>query len=679
MNTGTPLHPSMGPAVLAHLSQFAELDTLKARHPGATEIFVAGQAVASALSELYGDGRCVAYNDVDAFVMDDNAVRTRQILTTLDFEQTRFGLEYGRLTTELISVYDVRRTYRHELLNEVVCRPSVDFARFPAQTARAFLESFDLNCVQVGVRLSDQALVWTPAFEDFLRTRQMLVMNVKTPVHTAIRWFKKKTELAGIYGHDEHAMELLVAMAQRVTARLGSTRYPHHTRMLQAQAQFGPQYAAKAEAVYSQLAPYFELRTVPQTSSGRAISLYTLAPRADADARLLDDTLVEDPLLPLYARALQGHWRKPVCERVLGLIGRPHEHLGRLSLSVHGMDTLASTRSNAHLDQMDAVYRKHPGLGAVLGQLNPGQQHAFLTALVPLAREKGTWVYGIFERLDSNERKALEESTPETMSAAISNVFEIQCAEMERRAREGANRTGELGQLAAVSHGGFRFELLSTFQALAEEGERMHHCVAGYFNRVAEGGTRIVALRKHRVEDSLTMEVCRTNGRWRLHQLRGLLNRFATDEEKRIALEYVAAMNLQAKLGVFGRKLSAVALLAAARRLTGFVPESVWTPKSLRYPWQRTRRHRFDRWVRAKATALLVGPDVGSYVVRDQGAWMSPLAVPWPALARAMMTSTSLRAATRLRLLSHEQAEWKMSQRLLDTRRVSALEPDLPF
>jgi hypothetical protein len=671
------LHPSMGPAVLAHLRQFADTETLKRRHPGATEIFVAGQAVASALSELYGDGRCVAYNDVDAFVMDPQVVRDRQILATLDFEHSQFALDYGRLVVELVSVYDVRKTARTGMLNEVVCRPGVDFARHPARSTHAFLNSFDLNCVQVGVRLSDGALAWTPAFEEFLRTRQMLVMNVKTPVHTAIRWIRKKAELAGVYGHDEHAMQLLAAMAQRAVSRMDadSLRY---RRVLQAQTQFGPQYAAKAQAVATQLAPYFELQPVSQAANGKSLALATLVPRAGIDARLLDKN-VEDSLLPLYARALQGHWRRPVCERVLEVLGRPREHLARVSLSVHGMDVVTSTRSNAHLDQMDLVYRKHPGLAVVLNHLDVSQQHAFVSAVASLAREKGLWAYGIFEQLSAEHCRELGETDATALAQAVVRRFEAQCAELERLAAQGAQRAGEVGPLAATEYGGFRLRLLITFQDLAQEGERLHHCVAGYFASVTEGSTRIVSLRKPRAEDSLTMELRRVNGRWRLHQLRGLQNRSATQDERKIALRYAAAVNLQAALGAWSRRLPAATLLGAVERLARVLPESLLVPGALGRTRAPTRRKRLQRWWRTRVMTLLVGPDVSAYLVRHGRSWASAHSVPGLAFWQAMAKSAGLRLATAAGVLSKEQANSRLTQRVLDVRSKDVLEADLPF
>jgi len=57
------------------------------------------------------------------------------------------------------------------------------------------LKGFDLNCCQVGINLETRQLIYTPEFEKFLFGRQLKVVTLYTPFHTAIRVFKKMEEL----------------------------------------------------------------------------------------------------------------------------------------------------------------------------------------------------------------------------------------------------------------------------------------------------------------------------------------------------------------------------------------------------------------------------------------------------------------------------------------------------
>lgn len=302
-----PLHKDMGPAVLRHLAQFGEFSGLQEKH-GAQEGYIAGQAVASAVSELFRSGFGVVYNDVDAFLFSRNfADNTRKVLSTITSFDLHRENHYGQVILSSHAVYAVNSTAREGMLNEVLCR-YCEFAPSDSdRMAQAFLRSFDLNCVQVAVRLHDQQLVWTPAFEQFLATQELLVMNVKTPVHTAVRWFKKKAELEGVFGHDDKTMALLATSLARVRQRLSECESTEGAgimwqRMLRAQTSFGKVYAEKAADVAGDLGRYFEVVNV----TDRQIALQTLVSRGCEMPELVAAPC-SDLVLPTYARALQGH------------------------------------------------------------------------------------------------------------------------------------------------------------------------------------------------------------------------------------------------------------------------------------------------------------------------------------------------------------------------------------
>jgi len=61
------------------------------------------------------------------------------------------------------------------------------------------LDTFDLNCVQVGINPKNKTIHWTPEFEAFLHSRQLDVAWCGTPMHTAVRAEKKYKELKGVF------------------------------------------------------------------------------------------------------------------------------------------------------------------------------------------------------------------------------------------------------------------------------------------------------------------------------------------------------------------------------------------------------------------------------------------------------------------------------------------------
>lgn len=57
------------------------------------------------------------------------------------------------------------------------------------------LESFDINCCQLGYDLKEKKFYWTGEFIDFLKSKELKISNLSSPSHSAIRLVKKKNEL----------------------------------------------------------------------------------------------------------------------------------------------------------------------------------------------------------------------------------------------------------------------------------------------------------------------------------------------------------------------------------------------------------------------------------------------------------------------------------------------------
>ncbi len=247
-----PLNPEMGPTVLAHLGKFA---TLPARG------IVAGQAVASALEDIYGGGGGV-YNDVDVFMQLLSPVATRfhegKMLDTVEnFELTISNLprknedyDHLKLVPTLTSnrTYTVEGTSRRDLLNMVFykSRGKRDEASYQV------LSGFDLNCVRVGVDLASKRLIWDRHYAEFLATSEVRIVVASTPLHSLMRLLKKKQELPKVHINLEASAVIANVMRQReVVADLQPTRHAAYW--------FGPKYIQLARTLKEDLAPYFSL------------------------------------------------------------------------------------------------------------------------------------------------------------------------------------------------------------------------------------------------------------------------------------------------------------------------------------------------------------------------------------------------------------------------------------
>jgi hypothetical protein len=243
----------MGAAVLTHLRRLVVLPERG---------FVAGQAVASSLDDLYGAGGGV-YNDVDVFIRAPSFTTPRERLVLLPSRfttqlclQPAPGAAYDHLalrhTVISAPTYTISGVRRRDLLNEVFYTTSKVLG--PLESARCVLTSFDINAVHVGVDIATGELVWDLAFEHFARTSELRLCALHTPYHSLVRLLRKQQELPRVTVNAE-ASASLVGLLSTPGVRRSIEMHKAATFW------FGAKYAEQAQAVRRELSPYFSLRT----------------------------------------------------------------------------------------------------------------------------------------------------------------------------------------------------------------------------------------------------------------------------------------------------------------------------------------------------------------------------------------------------------------------------------
>lgn len=550
MKNAIVLREDMGPLVLARLKEFVNFPERG---------YVAGQAVASALFELFGDGRAVVYNDVDVFREYTDAEyqeatyrrsqltdaheklfwehhaahladsgppaprRYRRAKNLCTFTTQEVTNDYGQLIFTSQKQYEVAETRRDGMLNEVICE-------FLTNDMQAFLRTFDLNAVQVGVNLETGQLHWTRTFERFCTSYQLSIVTLHTPLHSLIRYFKKKQELQGIFGNDERMVEMVGAAYHLGCGEDGVLEDYHNLRW-----HFGTLYKERLDAVAGFILPHFEL-TRPANNSGQ---VYLLTPRFDIPADLrANDNIVFD--LPARSYALREKHRKGMQER-LGYLCE-HRTFGsqksvsftRASWLAQGQAFVAGNVTAAEMQQIDKVVGMHVALRIHLRGLSLDAQWSRVKALKTAASERGLWVYGAFETISDVDAPweepgfsaFLDEEAvrlSQTLAKAILPLFRLD---------------------------GYDIKELTTGMALANEGEELHHCVGGYARSVEAGHSRIVSFRRgDNIHDYLTMELTYDGVAWCNNQFLGLLNRDANPEECLLGEEYARYFNLASVFG----------------------------------------------------------------------------------------------------------------------------------
>lgn len=570
-----PPHQSMVPAIIEHLRQFGDLPK---------EGLLTGQAVSSAISELFGDGRAVAYNDLDIFLPyqgvaskndeDYSAIAdnirdfmNKQAIAKVHHSALIVKQEYGFLCYDLERRYRLAKTEREGMLNRVYCTfKNSDYAA-------DVIASFDLNCVQVGIQLETGKLIWSRHYEEFLRTGQLDIVNLSTPTQSIIRYFTKLKELEGLYGDSERLIEL-VAMSMQGTSQDG-TFISSTSAMTTA---FGDRYKKKFDGVESDLQPYFSLTS----EKIHDINVYQLSPRFEVDKAALStirDLNLRHYHLPTLSKILHGKLRNAHKERLEHLLRIPakkmrnakHEENFRNAtpydtlvsyLWKHGESEFKSNMSCSEFDQLAKFLTEHTRMTRYFHDVKPLEQLNRLKQIRHQVRTRGKWVVGALEIRDHDSFEC-DHWTADYLNEILDDEERVQ-------------KSIQIAPIlpSGVSEGYQLKELCNGIELLTE-GSEMHHCVGGYGRMLVDGKSRIFSVRNAMTKSMLTLQIGRREQSklhpWKIMQAHGPCNSTISDIEEEVVLKILFAVTVAEILGakavmLFGIDSRLIQLLGIAIR-----------------------------------------------------------------------------------------------------------------
>jgi hypothetical protein len=155
--------------------------------------FLAGGSICNIVWEKVS-GNKAKINDLDIYILDkiiDNATH-EELKEKQSFEQKEKiiyedykGLNYAYGTSRFYIIESVKS---EGMLNTINYKASTD-------DPMLILNSFDINCCQLGYDIESDKFYWTKEFEDFLTTGKIQLVNLTSPSHSAIRLVKKKKDL----------------------------------------------------------------------------------------------------------------------------------------------------------------------------------------------------------------------------------------------------------------------------------------------------------------------------------------------------------------------------------------------------------------------------------------------------------------------------------------------------
>lgn len=516
------------------------LKVLSALHPLPATGVVAGQSVASALDYVLKTGTPV-FNDIDVFLDHNEAPPAapsgytgggspwftspvifcgKESRLTPNFRRADEGLDadYSPINTYQ-RFYRIRATRRDELLNtiQVEYNPSLfsSVGKMPLplkeeRRAQALILGFDINATQVGINLATEEMYFTAEFVKYFSTRQLEIVAMFTPVHTVLRYFKKRQELQ-CYGDDNNAVQLLAARLQQVDRcpELGAAR---------------ARAFCKGRATLSDLNKRLLKKSHPSEVNGPVGSLAYDTPmilgerfkdlmdRYGAPVRTLVSVLPH-PAKPLWLIATKSSALALTRSRMLPwhastMVERFQEQTRRPSKQVVHRLALFEEWVSQLPNDLETSYRKQfveRGPAYIEGIESPLRamvarlvaEHSELECLVELSfKNQIAFVqqarsgleainmpnaWGVFARKGSRwMQRALYQ--PEILRSTLVSIIPSLTPVAERL------------PLPATIQGATVLELLSG-HALKEEGYAMRHCVGGYTGNVAAGHSRIISLK----------------------------------------------------------------------------------------------------------------------------------------------------------------------------------------
>lgn len=193
------------PQVIAELN---ELQTLPKTG------LLAGGAIANKIWEKITK-KPMPVNDIDIFIYDKHLEPSNSldidkyknyIYSKKDVTKNFDSYAGIRYESKHSKCYKIEKHSRDNLLN---------FVNYTASTTdyNIILESFDINCTQVGYNLETGELLFTDGFDKFAQTGKLEIMCANAPAHTLIRLLKKRDELSATVAEVEFKY-LMAARAQ---------------------------------------------------------------------------------------------------------------------------------------------------------------------------------------------------------------------------------------------------------------------------------------------------------------------------------------------------------------------------------------------------------------------------------------------------------------------------------
>lgn len=155
--------------------------------------FLSGGSIANLVWEKVSGNKAII-NDIDIYhlhsVIDkanEEELRQKQNFQKKDkvVYEDYSGIS---INLKLSTFYIIESVSTNGILNEIEYKSNTN-------DPQIIIESFDINCCQIGYDIEADKFYWTKEFEEFLNTGEIRLVNLSSPAHSAMRLVKKQIDL----------------------------------------------------------------------------------------------------------------------------------------------------------------------------------------------------------------------------------------------------------------------------------------------------------------------------------------------------------------------------------------------------------------------------------------------------------------------------------------------------
>lgn len=177
---------------------------IKEKYEIPSEGFLSGGSIANIIWEKVSGNKAVI-NDIDIYQLVEIKDRKHFYKSKQHWQSNKLELiEYKFMDEEVYecSFYGIDKFYQIESVER---NGILNFIKYSSnfEDLKIILESFDINCCQVGYDIKNDIVYYTDDFREFLETGKLKITSCSSPSHSILRLIKKSDELKAEYNDQD--------------------------------------------------------------------------------------------------------------------------------------------------------------------------------------------------------------------------------------------------------------------------------------------------------------------------------------------------------------------------------------------------------------------------------------------------------------------------------------------